>query len=130
MFLPKCSLNMQQFFNIYFIVFFSFFGFWLVYVWRLGFISHCSSIHHSWTLHMYFHLSYFHSKKTRPFSIFIEECNFEMEKKPNRCMIHLFFLYFESHMSSTTCTRQWVGGSTSPWHMQHNEPTLVNNVMD
>ncbi len=38
-------------------------------------------IHHSWTFHMHFNLSYFHFQKIGPFSIYIRKCNCSMEKK-------------------------------------------------
>ncbi len=62
-----------------------FFTFWILatFCLKLGNI-HANILHplyHSWTLYMYFHLSYFHFQKIRPFSIFTRKCDVKMKKK-------------------------------------------------
>jgi len=50
-------------------------------------------LHHSWSLHMYFNLSYFHFQKTKPFSISQKNTTLWWETKKtnkmyNPCMIN------------------------------------------
>jgi hypothetical protein len=70
---PNYSLSMQ-------LLFFYLFWFWLLSIWRIRlfhiFARILLPLHHSWTLHVYFHF-----KKSKPLSIFTRKSNVRWKRK-------------------------------------------------